>query len=267
MKDVMILFFVWIAIQIITESFPISSSTHLALFEQLFASQENKLFLHSLHSLYIDDFLHLATLLVYIVFFWSRWTPLIFNIKKLFRLSWRIVARTALASGITVIFYLFFSMYPSMVVLPTFYGLCITAILLLSSRWSPGYPYEPYTMSKALVLGVVQGFALLPGISRLGSTYVAARWLRLSPRASLEISCAIQVPLIVAAVLRSVLCLYKSGEIFQLLNVPTGLVMLVATIIAYYGLCLVNYMMKNNRVWLFSLYMIVPMVGWYLLYK
>ncbi len=254
----MISLYIWIATQIIIESFPVSSSTHLKIIESLLQKKYDSSFLLRLPR-YFDDFLHICSLGVMSIFFFKRWSILLMYPWQCLPITLTILMHTFISSSITVGLYFLFNIYNVAHYFPTPLGIIITMICLLSSYYCPQSDFESLTIVKSIILGCVQGFALLPGISRLGSTYVAARWLRLSPQHALETSCIIQAPLIGAAVVRACIYLWKSPFIIQFLNVSTVLVMLFASIIAYEGFVLVWYFMKYNLLWIFSLYLIVPL--------
>jgi undecaprenyl-diphosphatase len=254
----------WIITQIVTESFPVSSSSHIKLLEIFLAQRSAAGFLLELPK-YFDDFLHGPTLIVLAVFFFHRWYGLVRHCIRWNHLFFGVVTRTALASTITVFFYFLFQLLPIASYIPLGFGLLITMTLLFSLKWCQEDFYEPYTLRKAALLGIVQGLALLPGISRLGSTYVAARWLKLSPRHAMEASFAMQVPLMIAAFIRASVSLLRSPYVHQLLNVKVGLVMLSASIVAYAGLWVVMYLARVHKLWFFAWYMIIPLVAWLLI--
>lgn len=82
------------------------------------------------------------------------------------------------------------------------YALCFTAVLLgltfLRKNKSSGEedPYTPFPLWMALVLGIVQGIAITPGISRSGSTIAVAILLGLNRRQAGEFSFLIFIPAI-----------------------------------------------------------------------
>ena len=253
----------WIATQIITESFPISSSSHIKIVESILATFDRDAFLQKLPP-HFDDLLHVPTLVILAIFFFHRWYPLLRHPLVHKHLLLHSVRNAAVASAITTLFYALFHHFEIISLFPLSIGLLVTASLLLSVRWC-STTYTPYSLPKACILGVVQGLALLPGISRLASTYVIARWLQLSPQHALETSFAIQAPLIIAAMARGILCAVNSVHLHQVLNATTGLVMIISSIVAYQGLMMVSALARSHRLWLFSYYMIIPLTVWLLL--
>ncbi|HUU30063.1 MAG TPA: undecaprenyl-diphosphate phosphatase [archaeon] len=77
--------------------------------------------------------------------------------------------------------------------------LLITGLILASSRFSPKTSRLPLTWWRALLVGTVQAAALLPGISRSGTTITAGLFLGLGPGKSAEFSFLLALPAILGA--------------------------------------------------------------------
>jgi undecaprenyl-diphosphatase len=79
-------------------------------------------------------------------------------------------------------------------------GFFLTAGVLISSRWAlPGDNSHP-SLGAALIVGFVQGLAVLPGLSRSGSTITAALWLGVRADRAFELSMLLSLPAVTAAV-------------------------------------------------------------------
>lgn len=74
-----------------------------------------------------------------------------------------------------------------------------TAALVLAHFSLHGEREQP-TLGGALLLGVAQGLAVLPGLSRSGSTIAVALWLGVRPRRAFELSMLMSVPAILGAI-------------------------------------------------------------------
>jgi len=273
--------------QIIAESLPISSSGHMNLVEKLLYA----LGFGSMPVLpeFFDHFLHGPTIIVLVMYFWRAWYELfrlllfctkacITNMGKKIRDSWcrlykiffKILGFIIIADGITVVFYYMFKKY-SMILFGDFdstglllAGFVITTGLLLSLRWVKTLN-KTLTRSHAVALGVTQGLAMLPGISRFGSTYVIARWFGISHRRAFQISFLLFFPLVVAAFFVNGIPEIWASDIFkQALNPWTILIWMVlivgATIVSFYALKLADYMGTRQKLWLFGVYMLVPVL-------
>jgi undecaprenyl-diphosphatase len=254
----MFCFYLWAAAQIILESFPISSSGHVALLS--FVCPVDSTFSTYIYVReYIGYVLHLPTAIVVAIFFAPQWSFPFIHIKRCWKLVLKISWYTALATTVTLIGYgLSIAQGGALKMsLPLPVSFFITACCLWSLRWCKNDTYEKLDSLKVIVLGAVQALAFVPGISRFAITYVVARWMRLPARRAFEVSFLIQWPLIMCAALYSVYVLYRPS--IELLNLPFVLVMLGASIMAYAGLCIVSYMVKKRIMWWWGYYMLIPL--------
>lgn len=176
-------------VQGLTEFLPVSSSGHLLIVEQFFGIKENLLL--------INLFLHLATLLAVVVVYRKIIWKLI---KKPFQpLTYKLM----LATLVTVLFAAVYKFLNIDAFVTKIYGLCflITALLLfLTYRFqqkSSVIKTGEMSYKNALIVGMVQGFAVLPGISRSGSTISAMILMGNNEKDSAEFSFLLSIPIIV----------------------------------------------------------------------
>lgn len=87
---------------------------------------------------------------------------------------------------------------------------------------------EDVTLKTALMIGLLQCLALIPGTSRSGATIIGALWLGVSRKASAEFSFFLGIPVIVGAAL---LDLLKHGDV--LTNSEDWLVLGIGTIVSF----------------------------------
>ena len=252
-----------------------SSSGHVAVWElflQRFGCQTahyhylfSEYFLFDLiHIGILEHFVHGATSIVIVLFFFKRWIFLIENLKRCWWIVFKIIGLTFLADCMTVPFFLARNAFGTSW-FPLGFGFMITAVVLYSLRSVPHSSPASWNWRMALVLGAVQGVAFLPGVSRLAVTYAAGRWLRLPPHKALEISLLIQWPLITVAFLNSLRILSVQSNSLMLLDGTLLLVMVSASVLAYCALAWFKTLVDAGKVWLFSLYMLVPIVAWMVL--
>jgi len=130
--------------------------------------------------------------------------------------------------------------------------LCITGVILLSMA-KPIGAASPLTFLRALWIGVAQALALLPGISRSGSTIAAGRHVGLSSDKTAEFSLFLAVPAVLGAV---VSLLFKHGEMGQS-TVPVSMLVAGAAISAIVGyvsiVCLIK-ILSQGKLWMFGIY-------------
>jgi undecaprenyl-diphosphatase len=263
----MLIFYLFIFTQVVLESFPVSSSGHIALlelimrtsFERLVVQQNQIGNYQAVSSVY--HLLHGISALVIALFFINSWWPLLRHWRRCWHQIVRAVVNVGIADIITGCFFILMHWYDRSW-FPVGCGFVITASALASLYWCRPKIYTPYSWRHALVLGVVQGCALFPGISRFGLTYVVGRWLRLTPYKAFEVSFLIEWPLITAACLASLPILGNPFIYEQFLNPITLLVILGSGGIAWCALALVAYLIRTHRLWLFAWYMILPLLLW-----
>jgi undecaprenyl-diphosphatase len=135
-------------------------------------------------------------------------------------------------------------------------GFFITAGLLFSLSFLPKSKPSTLTPANIILLGLAQGVALLPGISRFAITYTTTRWLAIPHRRAFEISFLIQVPLIAAAFLKSLLQIRRLPEKTLLYSWKTPLIVTLAIIVGYFCLALAQRLAAQNKLWKFGMYVL-----------
>src|SRR3990172_6163029 len=174
-------------VQGVTEFLPISSSGHLALFQYWFGIQEPTLF--------FDVFLHAASLVAIMIFFWTE-------IKKLvLRDYWLLAVGTipAVFIGLGLENYLETTLSTPLMLGLTFMitGLINVAIHRLLAK--PPKTSAQLNESKALTIGLFQAFAIVPAISRSGSTLLGSLWTKLDKEKAFAFTFLLGVPAIFGA--------------------------------------------------------------------
>jgi undecaprenyl-diphosphatase len=178
-------------VQGLTEFLPVSSSAHLVMFEELLGANEP--------GVAFDALVHGGTLLAVLIYFRRRILQL--ALTRSWSYAGKIVVGTIPAGIVGVLFESaierVFSV-PSVIVATLF----VTGASLLSLHAIPEdrMELEEPTWWQAWWIGCAQMISILPGISRSGSTIVAARWLGIAPMASAEFSFLLGVPAIAGAV-------------------------------------------------------------------
>ncbi len=250
----------YIFFSIVLETFPISSSGHLELLHRIF----EKLDLPDFCNEAIDLFLHGPIALVIALFFFNDWCFFIQNFPRTLPLIKKIFLRGIITDGITVLVYFLF--YKKIFFLPVWIGFLITSGLLFSLYYcNKKPPFAEWNCYNAMLLGIVQSIALIPGISRLGSTFVCARWMGLSMRRSFQLSFLIEWPISCAAFLKGTYSLYHENKIVELLQLKVILVMIIAIVCGLCTLKLVERMLHEQREWIFSVYLVLVAMGSFLL--
>ena len=198
---------IWLAIllgvvQGATEFIPVSSSGHLALVNFLCGGDAA-----GFHA--FIEFINLGTLLALLFFYRKRiWGIL----KDIFHGNWKLalnITITCIPAGIVGLLLSdfisnssFFSSIITIAVAMVLVGLVMIFISKLP-HLKPLKDENHLTPGRALAIGCAQILALIPGVSRSGSTIIAGRITGLSTRAAADYSMLASIPLMTAVVLKS----------------------------------------------------------------
>lgn len=275
--------YVWMMVQVIAESLPISSSGHVILLQRLLYSNTSTATFSDLWA--FDYFIQGISALLFLIYFFSQWWQLIFGPH--FKISdlwdgavWKkniipVLMFGIIVDGVTSLMWL--SKIADYIQLPLFCGFAITAGALWSMRYTkPNKNVQIWSVKNGLILGLVQGCALIPGVSRFGSTLAVLQWLGYPRKKAFEISFLVQWPLIVAGSIIGLYSLHKSSLIglgstvyFTLYEGPcirsidTELFIECAgfaTMIALLLLSCVEQLIDKNQLWKFCYYMMIPII-------
>lgn len=188
------------ALQGATEFLPVSSSGHLALAQIFLGFREAPLA--------YDLLLHLATVLATVLYFardilelGGEWLMGFFNPNARrwagWRYGWSVIVATLLtaAVGLPLKPYVEFGSTNSLWVGS---GLLVTAGILLVSRWVP-VRERRVGLGAGILVGLVQGIAVMPGVSRSGSTIVGGLVAGLEPQEAFRFSFLLSLPAILGA--------------------------------------------------------------------
>ncbi|HOG00434.1 MAG TPA: undecaprenyl-diphosphate phosphatase [Clostridia bacterium] len=176
-------------VQGLTEFLPVSSSGHLILMQRIFGIEEGALF--------FDTMLHIGTLVAVVAVFWRELWALV---KKPLQ---KRVYMLALSSVVTAAIYFLLEDFFTGAFEGTFlgFGFVLTAAILFASEKiaKKGHAVERMKVPDALAVGLMQGVAILPGVSRSGSTIAGARVFGLSKEEAAQYSFLLSIPVILGA--------------------------------------------------------------------
>jgi undecaprenyl-diphosphatase len=187
-------------IQGATEFLPVSSSGHLAIGQALLDLR--------VPGLGFEVALHAATLLSVLIVYWRRVWALVAGAARGERQAWRYIGLLALATAPAGVVALAFGHWIERVFeTPEVAGFALLVtgsflwwsrtILMKGPKRTPG-------LKEALLMGVAQAFALIPGISRSGATVVTGLALGVDAREAAAFSFLMAVPAILGAVVLQV---------------------------------------------------------------
>lgn len=257
----MLNFYLWIVVQIVLESLPVSSSGHICLLEKLLGSSavNNTSVINAALYKKISYSLHAPTAVILVIFFRRQWWFLLRNFFSHPYLALRIGTAVALANVITIVLYGLQQTMPLVChnFLPI--GFAITLGLLSSLYWVPQQRNCRSFMAAAAMVGFAQGCALLPGISRFAATYVVGCWMGLSCKRSFEFSFAVQFPLIAGASVYGLVTLCPSVR-QVLFSLPVLSTVVCAALVAYLLLLFCYTVAQQGAFYRFSWYILVPLL-------
>ncbi len=205
-------------IQGLTEFLPVSSSGHLVILQDLLGLNEP--------GITLEVMLHFGTLLS-VIWVFSRDFLNLLSFRKDNQQK-HLLLMLAIGVIVTAIIGLVFSSYINLLFKSTlfvgFMLLLTGGIIKLLTILPPGrIKITEMKVQDAFWVGLLQGFAVLPGISRSGSTIMAARWRGLDRETAISYSFMLAAPVILGATLVEAKELFASGiEKAMLFNYSAG---------------------------------------------
>jgi len=222
----------------LTEFIPISSSGHLVIVQQIFSGASDHTFL---------EFINIGTLLALVVYFWKRILAICRDVfvNKNIILARNIII-TSVPAGIVGYFLADFidssSFFGSLVVVTI--TLAVVGIVMIVLEKLPKAPPitdgEKLSSWRALAIGIAQMLALIPGVSRSGSTIIAGRLAGLNPAAAAEYSFLASLPIMVGVTLK--VFITSNDRTYFIEHLP---MLLISNAVAFIsGLIAVGFLMR-----------------------
>ena len=197
-------------VQGLTEFLPVSSSAHLVFIQNILGVES---------SLAFDTFLHLGTLIAVLWFFRydiykmlkSWWLSIGDILQGRFtegfkedpykRLAWYVILATIPVGIVGVLFEdSVDALFSGALYVPAFFLFVTGTILYLSQRMTSGnINYDNITKKEALFMGLGQACAILPGLSRSGTTIAAGLTIGLDKEFAAKFSFILSIPAIFGA--------------------------------------------------------------------
>ncbi|MBO6026388.1 MAG: undecaprenyl-diphosphate phosphatase [Bacteroidales bacterium] len=243
-------------IQGLTEYLPVSSSGHLAIGQALFGLEDGE------SNLAFTVLLHVATVMSTIVILWSE---IVWLFKDLFKFKWN--------EGTKYIVNILISMIPVAIVgfffkdtIEEVFGsgllivgimLIVTATLLTFSYFAKPRQKENITPLHAFIIGIAQACAVMPGLSRSGSTIATGLLLGDKKEKLAQFSFLMVIPPILGEALLDVKDMIEVGfgEAMGGLSPVAAIVGFLAAFISGCFACkwMINLVKKGKLIW-FAVY-------------
>ena len=254
-------------IQGLTEFLPVSSSGHLAILHKVTGLETES-------NLFFDITLHFATLMA-VIFFYRN------TIKDIIKGGFYGASNLFKGVGIKKSFFetkdaRFFSLIiigsiPTAIIGLTFkdvveefatnllyvgIALLVTAILLIlfELKRRAFKKVDQISIVDSIIIGIVQGIAIIPGISRSGSTIATAKFLSIDKETATTYSFLLSLPAIGGAFILGLKDVI--GTDFSVEPFVIGIGFVTAMFTGYFSLKLLVWMIKKSSMYYFAVYCI-----------
>lgn len=249
------------AVQGLTEFIPVSSSGHLVVVREVFGLQDQ--------GLAFDAVLHLATLLVVIIYFWRDWQSMVMSVfaknithrvKQSRKLLSLIAVTTIPAIGAGLLFKDFMDSGARSLVLVASLMIFTGLLFLIMERVATiKKDMSKLNFFDALSIGLAQAAAILPGISRSGATMITGMYHGLKRDVAARYAFLAAGPIIALAGIYALWQLLSSPEIisWQYLGVGFG----VALVSGFVAVHFLLQFLRNHKLYVFAGYLIIVGAG------
>lgn len=254
-------------LQGLTEFLPVSSSGHLSLFQHFFG-------LDGEGAVTMTIVLHVGTLIAVFIAFWGKIKALAAEAFRMLgdiftgKFKWKTMnpeRRMIMMVIISILplfgFYIFKDFFEKLesdsdIIVEGFAFLYTAALLFLSANFGKGRKTAGETsVPAALMIGVFQGVAIVPGISRSGSTISAALFSGMKREDAVEYSFILGIPVILAG---AVLKIGEADKAEITANiVPLLIGLAVSAVVGYFAIRLIKMLVSNDKFHYFAWYTLV----------
>lgn len=242
-------------LQGLTEFLPISSSGHLVLFGNILGLNQ---------TLFVSIFLHLATLLSIVLVYRK---DIVFLIKNpLSKQSINLMVAT-ICTCVIALFLL-------PLVKSSFEGkflsisFLISAVILFFAEKKNGKCFysKKIDIKSSIIMGIAQGLAIFPGISRSGTTLSAGLYSNAEKESATKFSFLMSVPIIVLSLILEIVELVSNGEMLSISWAGLGLGFIVAFLVGIISIKIMIKLTKNSNLKYFSLYLcLISLISFFIL--
>jgi undecaprenyl-diphosphatase len=242
-------------VQGLTEFLPVSSDGHLAVIGHVAGVHTPGVF--------VEVALHVATLGSILVVYGRRFWQLAIDVLRRQPDALRYAGLLIIGmfpAGLVGIFLQHFIERAFDTLWAAGVGFLVTGAFLWSTRYRAPPPSPPPateglarpTPLGALIIGLAQAFAPLPGVSRSGTTIASGLWVGLGPVAAADFSFLMAIPLIAGAGL--VEARHAAVDIAQVGAVPLLVGCIVAFVSGVFAIRFLVAMLRRGRFYTFAPY-------------
>ncbi|MBZ9571077.1 undecaprenyl-diphosphatase UppP [Methanobrevibacter sp. TMH8] len=249
-------------VQGLTEFLPVSSSAHLIFAQELLGINQP--------GLAFDVLLHLGTLFAVVCYFFKDIVEMIkaffSSITDIFRgrfkqefksnqykkLSWMVLIGTIPAGIIGLAFDSQIEAAFSSITIPAFFLLVTGVLLYVSQRLNVGHKnIRGSGLKEAIIMGIGQAFAIIPGLSRSGTTISTGLLMGLDKEFAAKFSFLLAIPAILGACVTQ---LDNIGVGLDINFLPYVLGFLAALISGYLAISILLKLIRERSLDIFAFY-------------
>lgn len=264
-------------VQGLTEFLPVSSSGHLSLVQHFtgVAGEEALLF---------SVVLHAGTLVAVFIAFWSTIQALILEMGRMVRdlftggfkkglFKWsemnderRMILMLILSLLMLVPFVLFKDFFTSIssdsdIIVEGCCFLFTATLLFIADRCVKGNKKAgDITPKDAVIVGIFQGIALLPGVSRSGSTMGSGLLCGMEKETAVRYAFVLGIPAILGG------CVLELKDVgaadLTVVGIPHLIVgFIVASVVGFLAIKMISWLIRSNKLFVFSIYTAIIGLG------
>lgn len=247
-------------LQGITEFLPVSSSGHLVLAQSLFGTDLET-------GITFEIVVHFGSFCSIVLYYRELIGEIL---KDLFKSMTPEGIKTGMYktnSNVKFCLFILISMIPAMIVgftmedtieelfMNPFFVSCmllVTGTILFSTKFVKN-PDKEVNATRSLIMGIAQAFAIIPGISRSGSTISIGLYTGMNREEVANFSFLMVLPVLAGAMLLAIMDLLETGiEAAAVITLVTGF--FTSFIAGYFALSYLVKLLKNAKFYYFSYY-------------
>ncbi|MDR2901970.1 MAG: undecaprenyl-diphosphate phosphatase [Lactobacillales bacterium] len=248
----MISVFLLALVQSITEFLPVSSSGHLILMEKFGVSHQ---------TLVMDVGLHLGTVVAVIIYFWKDIVSLTEALFKknesrplLFKLILATVPIVIVGAVLKDSIETNFRSASLIAVTSILYGMLLWGVDARAPRQKT---ISKITMMDALLIGVAQVLALVPGTSRSGITMTCARALGIERADAARFSMLLSIPAILLSAVYVFFCAWRDGQLTGIVQTQLYAGIMLSAIFGFVAIWFLMKWVKKASFAVFGIYRVL----------
>ncbi|HEY5653810.1 MAG TPA: undecaprenyl-diphosphate phosphatase [Pontiella sp.] len=236
-------------IQGVSEFLPVSSSGHLVL-------SKHFLGLDATTGATLEIVLHSGTLVSILAFYWKHLLQIVVGFFRGEKSAIRFVLLVLLGCiPAIVVGFTAKDQLEEAFSCPRFVSctLMVTGVFLIASHFAKPGSKQVSWMS-GIIIGLAQSVAMIPGVSRSGSTIGVSRFLGIEPKEAAEYSFLMSAPLLAGVSLLALVDLFHNGNTSGNSGLELVIGFVVSAVVGYFSIKWLVSLLQRGRFWRFGIY-------------